>query len=361
MTLTFDRQTTARHEAGHVAGLALAGRLPLEARADWPEAGLAGRVKIDWGDDGVTPEAARDIAVGVMCGPLAEGSPLPEWPLDDGQASDPDAEQLALLAKYLKLDAAGWDALVQEAHTLVASAGFKHICPLVEAALTSLDAVDTDELRYLLGDLVTKYHERGEGRMMRHKTVPASAGVATDRGAFAAVAAAYTVDRQKEQIRRGAFTQTIARWQASGRQLPLHWNHDASPEAIVGSVDPASMRETAEGLYVEGQLDLEDSETARQAWRSMKADRVGLSFGYLATKSRERAGGVLELTEIDLFEISVVPAPANPDTRILSLKSLDGEEELRRRCEELGVLGAHPTTHNKAADTRPLRIASFDC
>ena len=32
------------------------------------------------------------------------------------------------------------------------------------------------------------------------------------------------------------------------------------------SVDSSTMRETDEGLYVEGELDIQDSETAREVW-----------------------------------------------------------------------------------------------
>jgi hypothetical protein len=45
------------------------------------------------------------------------------------------------------------------------------------------------------------------------------------------------------------------------------------------------MREIDAGLYVEGKLDIEDSELAREAWRSLKRNRIGLSFGYLITRS----------------------------------------------------------------------------
>ena len=81
------------------------------------------------------------------------------------------------------------------------------------------------------------------------------------------------------------------------------------------------MREAEEGLYVRGQLDLEDSEVAREAWRSMKNNSVALSFGYMVTKSRDRDDGVRELLGIDLFEISIVPHPANANTRFVSLKA----------------------------------------
>jgi HK97 family phage prohead protease len=156
---------------------------------------------------------------------------------------------------------------------------------------------------------------------MLHKTLEATA-TAADLGEFSAIAATYTTDRQNERIRPGAFAKTIAAWQKSGKDIPLHWNHGSGAESIIGSVAPASMREVEAGLYVEGTLDILDSDVARQAWRSVKRNRIGLSFGFVVTSHRDLRGGVKELTGVDVFEVSLTPSPANSDTRILETKSL---------------------------------------
>jgi len=160
---------------------------------------------------------------------------------------------------------------------------------------------------------------------MEHRkttVLEAKATTTTDQGEFTAIAAAYTVDRVKDQIVYGAFQDTIAAWKASGKQIPLHWNHMGDASNIIGSINPQTMTEQKDvGLYVEGKLDLEDSATAKEAWRSMKAGRMSLSFGYVVTKARMRKDDVQELEALDLFEISIVPNPANADTRVLSLKS----------------------------------------
>jgi HK97 family phage prohead protease len=131
----------------------------------------------------------------------------------------------------------------------------------------------------------------------------------------------------------GAFAKTIQAWQELERRIPLHWDHSAAPEDIIGSIDPKKVRETNQGLYVEGRLDLKGSRVAREAWRSMKNNALALSFGYLATKTK-KAGEITQLLEIDLFEISIVPAPANNDTRVLSLKQLQVEEGPDEEPEE---------------------------
>jgi HK97 family phage prohead protease len=106
----------------------------------------------------------------------------------------------------------------------------------------------------------------------------------------------------------------------------VHWDHKGDASNVIGSINPATIAERDEGLYVEGRLDLDDSATAREAWRSVKNGSMSLSFGYITTKSRKRSDGINELLELDLFEISIVPHPANPDTRILSTKGLDDDD-----------------------------------
>ena len=203
---------------------------------------------------------------------------------------------------------------------------------------------------------------------MDHKTRGATVtATEQDLGQFTAIAAAWTVDRDHEQIRRGAFSKTIQRWKASGRQVPVHWAHKGEAENVIGSIDPAAMVERQDGLYVEGTLDLEDSDVAREAWRSMKAHRVALSFGFVVNDEFKRSDGIRELREIDLFEISVVPAPANENTRFLSLKSpvaidpdwdpVPTDEEIRQRAMELEI----EAIASKAAKARSVRVETFEC
>lgn len=167
---------------------------------------------------------------------------------------------------------------------------------------------------------------------MESKTLAATATTTTDQGEFTALAAAWTIDRERDVIHRGAFAGTIKHWQESGKRLPLHWDHRGEPQNIIGHVDPSSMQETDDGLVVKGKVDIEGSDVARQAWRAIKNGSVGLSFGYLATKKQDRVGGGRDLHEIDVFEISITPAPMHPDTRILEAKS---EDVLRRESQQL--------------------------
>jgi HK97 family phage prohead protease len=175
---------------------------------------------------------------------------------------------------------------------------------------------------------------------MEQKTLQAQTQATTDLGEFEAIAAAWTPDREKDVIHRGAFAGTIRQWRRSGKRLPLHWDHKGDPDKIIGHIDPLSMQERPDGLYVKGQVDLEGSQLGREAWRLIKSGVVGLSFGYLPTQAKARSGGGRDLHELDMFEVSITPAPMHPDTRILSTKGLTVDELVDTAREHPGVVEA---------------------
>jgi uncharacterized protein len=164
---------------------------------------------------------------------------------------------------------------------------------------------------------------------MQHIQAKATATPTTDRGEFEAIVATWDRDRVGDTILPGAFKRSLEEWQTmaaiTGRKMPLHFNHVA--DEIIGEVDPISMIETVAGLQVAGKIDL-DTERGREVWRQLKANRVGFSFGYMARKTRDQPDGRGQvLADLDIFEITITPAPANNATRVLSTKGF-GEREL---------------------------------
>lgn len=194
---------------------------------------------------------------------------------------------------------------------------------------------------------------------MQYVEAKATTTPMTDLGQFRAVVATWDRDRDRDVIRRGAFSHSIQEWRSVGKRLPLHWHHRA--DEIIGEVDPQEMWEDDQGLLIEGKIDLDD-EQGRKVWKQLKANRLGFSFGYVATRSRARKGGGRELLELDVYEVSATPAPANNQTRVLSTKAADESRpladlsltELRARSDAL-VAGID----TKARE--PIRIATFDC
>jgi hypothetical protein len=137
--------------------------------------------------------------------------------------------------------------MVAETKRLVARADFKSLAGVLEELLARGCVLREDHIRLV--------HESCGKPELAHKAVKATTRVGTDLGEFSALAAAWSPDRDGDQIVRGAFAGSIERWQASGKRVPLHYNHSPAPEDIIGSVEPASMRETREGLFVRGKVD----------------------------------------------------------------------------------------------------------
>jgi Caudovirus prohead serine protease len=88
---------------------------------------------------------------------------------------------------------------------------------------------------------------------VRYLAVKTAVSEVTDLGEFTAIAAAYTVDRVKDRIVPGAFEKTIAQWQASGKRIPLHWDHRGDAANVIGSIDPCRHARGRPGPVCRGQ------------------------------------------------------------------------------------------------------------
>jgi hypothetical protein len=112
-------------------------------------------------------------------------------------------------------------------------------------------------------------------------------------------------DAGRDTIRPGAFSATLA---ARTTPLPLFWQH--RPDQRIGWVETAC--EDARGLRVIASIDNPDGGAAA----ALQAGKVtGLSFGYRARQFTRDAHG-RELTEIDLFEVSLVTHPMQHTARV---------------------------------------------
>lgn len=149
-----------------------------------------------------------------------------------------------------------------------------------------------------------------------------------DDGVFEGFGSVFgNVDSYKEIVAPGAFTETLAAWKSTGRLPPVLWQH-RSGEPIGPYLD---MVEQPIGLWVKGQLLVDDVQRAKEARALMKAKAVnGLSIGFVTREdSYDRVTGIRTLKKVDLWEVSVVTFPANPAAQISSVKSaIDGIQSL---------------------------------
>lgn len=138
------------------------------------------------------------------------------------------------------------------------------------------------------------------------------------QGRFAGYASVFNVvDNQRDIILKGAFAQTI-----NGRvsHIKLLWQHQQDEPIGVFT----RIFEDTRGLYVEGEL-LLDVQRAKEAHTLLKAGAIsGLSIGYSPLRyTIDPETGVRLLTEIELWEISLVTFPANAAACVTVIKQSD--------------------------------------
>lgn len=116
-------------------------------------------------------------------------------------------------------------------------------------------------------------------------------------------------DAGRDAIRRGAFARTLAERR---EPIPLFWQH--RPDQRIGWVE--TVGEDARGLRVIATID----NPAGGAAAAVKRGAVtGLSFGYRARGFiRHEAGR--DLTDVDLFEVSLVTHPMQHAARVHLVK-----------------------------------------
>lgn len=128
------------------------------------------------------------------------------------------------------------------------------------------------------------------------------------------------VDLVGDTILPGAFTSSIKRFKKSGRMIPMLSGH--SMHNLIGGFDPQKIKETEDGLYVEGQVDLE-TQGGREAFSLMKKGFItGMSIGgYAPPAGIEMRVDGRDISEFMLYEISVTPIPAEPNAQLTDVKS----------------------------------------
>lgn len=125
-------------------------------------------------------------------------------------------------------------------------------------------------------------------------------------------------DHYDDVIAPGAFVQSLKDHKAASTMPAMLWQHDAS-EPIGVWLD---MTEDKRGLKIKGQLALE-TVRGKEAYALLKLGALnGLSIGFISKKwEYEQETDIRTLTEVDLWEVSLVTFPANEKARITGVKS----------------------------------------
>lgn len=133
------------------------------------------------------------------------------------------------------------------------------------------------------------------------------------------------VDQGGDVVRAGAYAGSLARRGAGS--VKLLWQHD--PREPIGVWD--EVREDATGLHVRGRL-LEGIARGREAAALIAAGAIdGLSIGYRTLRAAKDEAGRRVLSELELWEVSVVTFPMLEGARLGSAKgALPGQGRLLR-------------------------------
>ncbi len=138
-----------------------------------------------------------------------------------------------------------------------------------------------------------------------------------------------TVDSYNDTIAKGAFRSTLKEWRGQGRLPKLLLQHggggffsqNADDLVPIGKWD--EMREDDHGLYVRGHLFDVDTDRTKSTYAAMQAGELdGLSIGFRTRKSKmDDESGIRTLTDVQLFEVSLVTFPANDPARVTEVRS----------------------------------------
>ena len=121
-------------------------------------------------------------------------------------------------------------------------------------------------------------------------------------------------DQGGDVVLAGAYAASLKAMEAKGGRVKMLWQHD--PAHPIGIWD--EVREDARGLYVKGRL-LTEVEKGREAVALIGAGAIdGLSIGYRTVKAEKDGKGQRLLSELELWEVSLVTFPMLQDARVAS-------------------------------------------
>ncbi|MBV1902056.1 MAG: HK97 family phage prohead protease [Marinosulfonomonas sp.] len=119
-------------------------------------------------------------------------------------------------------------------------------------------------------------------------------------------------DKGGDVVQAGAYGASLKVLATKGQSVKMLWQHD--PAQPIGVWD--EVREDAKGLYVKGRL-LGDVAKAREAVALIEAGAIdGLSIGYRTVKAQKDGKGRRLLSELELWEVSLVTFPMLPEARV---------------------------------------------
>lgn len=119
-------------------------------------------------------------------------------------------------------------------------------------------------------------------------------------------------DQGGDVVQKGAYAISLKALAGAGRRVKMLWQHD--PQQPIGVWD--EVREDSAGLYVKGRI-LTDVAKGREAAALLAAGAIdGLSIGYRTLRAEKDGKGQRLLSELELWEVSLVTFPMLAEARV---------------------------------------------
>ena len=119
-------------------------------------------------------------------------------------------------------------------------------------------------------------------------------------------------DQGGDSVSPGAYGRSLTELSGKGGKIKMLWQHD--PREPIGVWD--EVREDDKGLFVKGRI-LTDIARGREAAALIGAGAIdGLSIGYRTVKAQKNDKGQRLLSELELWEVSLVTFPMLPEARV---------------------------------------------
>ncbi len=142
-------------------------------------------------------------------------------------------------------------------------------------------------------------------------------------------------DQGGDVVEAGAYAASLTRLAKRDARVKMLWQHD--PAQPIGIWD--EVREDARGLWVKGRL-LDCVAKGREAAALIAAGAIdGLSIGYRTVRASKNTKGQRLLTELELWEVSLVTFPMLPSARVAA-KSGDADLDAALRDMAAAFEGA---------------------
>lgn len=176
-----------------------------------------------------------------------------------------------------------------------------------------------------------------------------------------------TPDSYGDIIMPGAFTKTIEKRKESGHPFPLCFNHDFS--AVIGACNTVEEKEN--GPYIEADfLDTQLGQDVRKMVQSGAIYQFSFAYDVLdrrdPTEEEAQKGVTNVLTEVEVYEVSVVTVPANQNAVVTDIKMYVEEFKSGRRNSKKdadaireaiallqGVLDEQPADEDEVKEIEP--------